>query len=135
MPKYIPLFMVVLVSMVVFAACQPNASSTVENGHQQSDPAPQGQTEADVGVATVAEVPTMTPTLAVQEVDPTATNTPTEIPQLVDESLLEEPEQAAPAEAAAPGPPNHGNQLVATDPTTISLASGDVQLVEMFAFW
>jgi hypothetical protein len=42
-------------------------------------------------------------------------------------------EAAVPAEAAAC--PAHGTELVATDPGTVQLASGKVQLVEFFAFW
>jgi len=32
-------------------------------------------------------------------------------------------------------PTPRGNDLVATDPATVNLASGQLQLVEMFAFW
>ena len=41
----------------------------------------------------------------------------------------EKPEEAAPAQPAP------RTELVATDPATVSLASGKVQLVEFFAFW
>lgn len=34
-----------------------------------------------------------------------------------------------------PQPTARGDALVATDPATVSLASGKVQLVELFAFW
>ena len=40
----------------------------------------------------------------------------------------------APEETAVKPTPR-GNDLVATDPATVSLASGKIQLVEMFAFW
>ena len=32
-------------------------------------------------------------------------------------------------------PTPRGNELVATNPTTVNLASGQLQLVELFAFW
>ena len=38
-----------------------------------------------------------------------------------------------PVEEIKPTP--RGNELVATDPSTIMLASGKLQLVELFAFW
>jgi len=38
-----------------------------------------------------------------------------------------------PIEVIKPTP--RGNELVATDPSTINLASGQLQLVELFAFW
>jgi hypothetical protein len=38
-------------------------------------------------------------------------------------------------EEKSPQPTPRGNDLVATDPSTVSLASGQLQLVEMFAFW
>jgi hypothetical protein len=50
-------------------------------------------------------------------VDPTETAVPTE----------------EPTEAASPPPPR--DEIIATDPTTVALASGEVQLVEFFAFW
>ena len=34
-----------------------------------------------------------------------------------------------------PKPTPRGDELVATDPSTVSLASGEFQLVELFAFW
>jgi len=46
--------------------------------------------------------------------------------------------QAYPApeeEAAAIQVTPRGNDLVATDPSTVNLASGQPQLVELFAFW
>lgn len=50
------------------------------------------------------------------------------------------PESEPTAVAALPDPTElppftpHGDQLVATDPTTVSLASGGLQLVEFFRF-
>ena len=51
------------------------------------------------------------------------------------------PEEKAAAESypapdeTGPKPTPRGNSLVATDPATVNLASGQLQLVEMFAFW
>jgi hypothetical protein len=53
--------------------------------------------------------------------------TPTGIPTLVTT------EASPPAVEAAC--PDHGSELVASDPGTVQLASGKIQLVEFFAFW
>ena len=137
MKNLISLFLVVLVSMLVFVACQPNATPPVESSGSESEATPQGQPKDDAELDMVAEAPTQTPTLANQDVEEeiVATINPTAPPQVAEESSSEEPEQAAPAEDVAQGPPNHGDQLFATDPATVVLASGDVQLVELFAFW
>jgi len=50
--------------------------------------------------------------------------------------------EAAPAESMTPTeepivviPTSRGNELEATDPTTVNIASGEPQLIEFFAFW
>jgi hypothetical protein len=41
----------------------------------------------------------------------------------------------APAEEPMAAPTSRGSQLVATDPSTVNLTSGEPQLIEFFAFW
>ena len=63
----------------------------------------------------------------------------------VDEVTAAEVEDAYPSsdataenvegEEPAPKPTPRGDALEATDPTTVSLASGQYQLIELFAFW
>lgn len=61
--------------------------------------------------------------------------------QELQDSSGPEPEQSKsdaeateePTQVIKPTP--RGNKLVATDPSTVNLASGSLQLVEMFAFW
>lgn len=45
------------------------------------------------------------------------------------------PVSAAASEESGATCPNRGSGLEATDPSTVALASGDVQLLEFFAFW
>jgi len=40
-----------------------------------------------------------------------------------------------PTEAGAVAPPTPRQELTATDPASVQLASGQVQLLEFFAFW
>ena len=57
---------------------------------------------------------------------------PTATEATVESNVAEEPNETLPEEMAVPAP---RTDLYATDPAAVSLASGDVQLVEMFAFW
>ena len=51
-------------------------------------------------------------------------------------TAIEEPTPAPEATPTqGPQPTSRGNKLHATDPATVKLASGKLQLVEMFAFW
>jgi len=76
--------------------------------------------------APVQAVPAENEPPAPAPVEPTAA--PPEVPPT--EAL---PMQAAPTEAA-PAFVSRGPNLEATDPTTVSLESGDLQLVEFFRF-
>ena len=70
--------------------------------------------------------------------NPPATELPTETPPTatVAAPTLESETQAAPTEAATalPVATSRGPDLHATDPTTVSLASGGLQFVEFFRF-
>ena len=56
---------------------------------------------------------------------------PTNTVEIADNSS----ETAAENPPTATIPPTPRAELVGTDPSTVNLASGDVQLVELFAFW
>ena len=65
----------------------------------------------------------------------------TEEPQLpsptntaVSVAVTEAPPTEAPTDVPQPAPTSRGPNLEATDPTTVSLESGELQLVEFFRF-
>ena len=64
---------------------------------------------------------------------------PTEVSEVPTEAIedVEEPTEAALSEEVATEvvKPTPRGELVATDPGTVNLASGNYQLVEIFAFW
>lgn len=72
------------------------------------------------------------------ETAPPETSAPAEDQPAVPESPAQTEAPAAQTEAPAvvdlPPFVPHGDQLVATDPTTVSLASGGLQLIEFFRF-
>ena len=70
--------------------------------------------------------PTSMPATAEQETDDTPV--PTQ-----EQSAAQEPEPQIDEPAEVKPTPKSG--LVATDPTTVNLASGEPKLVEFFAFW
>jgi hypothetical protein len=96
-----------ILSAVLLAACAPGTS-----------PVPPAQPAAVEPSLTPVQDPVDASTLAV---DPTATAVP------------ELPAATAPVEAL-PVATSRGPDLHATDPTTVSLASGGLQLVEFFRF-
>lgn len=51
--------------------------------------------------------------------------------------IVEEPKEEVQAEntPTVAAPPTPRTELVSTDPSTVNLAYGDIQLVELFAFW
>jgi hypothetical protein len=46
-----------------------------------------------------------------------------------------QPTQKATAQATSQSTPTHKNDLQATDPDVVQIASGEIQLVEFFAYW
>jgi hypothetical protein len=105
------------------------------------------------GTETQVEQPTQAPQIIPQVVLPTTTSTalPTVSesgypePQLQDgypSPEFQDPEPASPTsgypspeEGLAATVPALKTEMQATNPSTVSLASGDIQLVEFFAFW
>lgn len=78
-----------------------------------------------LGLAACEQATVVTPTAtlpAAPAASPTSARPLTAVPAV--------PERAT---ATAARPPR--TEIVATDPTTVNLASGQVQLVEFFAFW
>jgi hypothetical protein len=98
-----------LLAIIWLVACAPAASTTPAQTELPVPPAPQATELPALPASTPAEVQ---PLAAQTEVQPT--EAPTEIPQIV---------------ATSRGP-----DLEATDPATVSLASGELQLVEFFRF-
>ncbi len=87
-------------------------------------------------MAACASAPESTPTTS----PPVATETPLAAPATSTSGIVQEaPTEAvlateAPEATALPVATSRGPDLHATDPTTVSLASGDLQLVEFFRF-
>ena len=68
-------------------------------------------------------------------VEPTAGPVQEEAPAAAP-AATEAPAESEPAAVEPMGvPTSRGSQLVATDPNTVNLASGEPQLIEFFAFW
>jgi len=66
-------------------------------------------------------------------VEPTAAPLQEEAPA---PAATEAPVESEPVAVEPMGvPTSRGSQLVATDPNTVNLASGEPQLIEFFAFW
>lgn len=59
-------------------------------------------------------------------------NVPTDTVSVVEEPTEEAITEETPTEVVVPTP---RSEMVGTDPGSVNLASGDVQLVEIFAFW
>jgi len=74
--------------------------------------------------------PLPTPTLAPQPAAPAPTtdDVATVVPATV---VVSEPTE----EIIVALPTSRGNELEATDPATVNIASGEPQLIEFFAFW
>lgn len=109
---------------VLLAAC-----SGVEAALQSVDEPIAGEVKDEQGAAATSE-----PTVYV-ETAPTATEAelvPTETEAVAENTADESSEEAVVEEMIAPTP---RAELFATDPATVSLASGEVQLVELFAYW
>ena len=80
-----------------------------------------------------ADVPALAePQAPAQPTEPVVEEPPTEVAPVV------APTEVPPTEAAAPAPEpvfvSRGPDLEATEPSTVSLAAGDLQLVEFFRF-
>jgi thiol-disulfide isomerase/thioredoxin len=74
--------------------------------------------------------------VAKTQVSQASTEVPAYPPQVVAPEPVEPQELAYPAPVAEASPqPTPRSQLQATDPSTVQLASGEIQLVEFFANW
>lgn len=98
-----------LLAVILLVACAPAGTSTPV------------QPEATVQTAPQDTVPTSPPASLPTEAQP-------ELPP------SEAPATEAPAQASQPVATSRGPELEATDPSTVSLASGELQLVEFFRF-
>ena len=97
--------------LLFLAGCQSAAAPAAPAGADQTTPA---AAEAPLAEATDTSSPVAGPTMMA--------------------TVSAEPSLAEAAEAAQPKPEIKA-ELEATDPGTVKLASGKVQLVEFFAFW
>ncbi len=95
----------------LLAACTPTAPAPPPAPTTAAEPAAPAQDPAPEA----AEPPTAVPAVEEADVPPTESEAPTEEPAVV----------------VTP----RGNDLEATDPSTVNLASGEPQLIEFFAFW
>ena len=106
----------------------------VEKGFSESD---------DLASREVSEAyPDLEPETQTQEVEVIPLHTAYPESELDDDSLVDREnsqEEAIPVTPEEPvqiiKPTPRGDELVATDPSTVILASGKFQLVELFAFW
>ncbi len=102
-----------LVAIFMLAACVPEAAPpSADPERAATEPSALAPTDEVQPTQAEADAPTAAPIAA------------TEAPA----------EAEATAEVMAQ-PTSRGNQLVATDPTTVNLNSGQPQLIEFFAFW
>ena len=100
---------IILLTVILLVGCAPNAATnTPQPGLMGNEPEP-----TPIALSTISQ-PEMAPT-ELPTGEPLPTEAPTEIPQVV---------------ATSRGP-----NLEASDPTTYTRASGELQLVEFFAFW
>lgn len=125
--------LLLIIGVFLLPACQSSPQTTL----------PQATTVAETASMVEAsdEAPTAAPTMAVMASSPESSNTD----DVVDETgplpvvasptpVVEELPTPTPTPTTpAPKPVKEG--LEATDPASVELASGNVQLVEFFAFW
>jgi hypothetical protein len=100
--------------------------------------APDLPTSVPTEVEQIAELPpTETPVEEPAVVDPTSEPTATKIAEVPTEIPPSETPMPTQSSEESPGDttPRGCPELHATDPSTVNLASGEVQLVEFFAFW
>jgi hypothetical protein len=123
-----------ILAMSVLAACNPNTSTepgaTEQPQNQVALPVVGSEDETETQVEEIPE-PTAYPEPVAEAQNATnAETTQTDAyPAPTEEPITEE------NDPVQPKPTSRGNDLVATDPSTVALASGKVQLVEFFAFW
>lgn len=100
-----------LLAAFMLVACTPTVSApapATEGGAMDDHAAP----TTDESVPMQADAPTAAPA---------ATEAPAESQPAADEPVAM--------------PTSRGSQLMATDPSTVNLTSGEPQLIEFFAFW
>ena len=124
-------------AVLLIAACggatpESDADPYAESGNEQ----PVAQQQAAVEEPTVTSAPTDTPVPATPTDEPaTVTRQPAEAPtEEVAEAEPTLPPEPAVTEAP-PAKPTPRQGLAASSPAEVALASGQVQLVEFFAYW
>ena len=122
--RYRVLVILPVLAVLLLAACSPGvetaAPAEVPSEAQETVSSPaQVETEAEMK-------PTDAQAVTATEAPPEADAPPTEVPPTAEAAVVED--ASAPACTSKTG-------LAATDPASVSLASGEVQLIEFFAFW
>lgn len=142
--RWILILALMLTTALIFSACNTSAPQIV-----QETETPQ---QNEVYLPSTGSDPDTEPVAEIEPEEVAYPDSEQEVPssEMVEPSQGEaypEPEQAAVALAAEPYPSSEieptqgpqptprGDELFATNPTSFSLASGQVQLVELFAFW
>jgi hypothetical protein len=133
--RWVAFFILGVIGILALTACKPAPMSTAtvesvdsivleDNAADQAYPGPQDESAAgeDVQLQTEEEE------RGSQEAYPAP-----------EARAPQQPEEIQPSADAYPAPgeeiPRLKTELEATDPSTVSLASGEIQLVEFFAFW
>ncbi len=122
MVRFVKLFAISVAAVLVLSACW-SAGAPETNANP---PAVESKVE-EVQVTEEVEV------LSDDQPESTATSAPTETP--VESEMPEGEPEAAEEMADESPPPVLKTGLEATNPSTVNLASGKIQLVELFAFW
>lgn len=120
----------------------PTSTSTATQEGENLYPGPIDSTE-QIPAETLTPTPTespvspdqTTPTVPSGTAQPTQTSTPGITPTLGESPTFTPTITSTPTRTPVPPPPWIEAQLYATDPETVQLASGKVQLIFFFAFW
>ena len=149
---YLLMIVVVLLSVISLTGCSSSVteSDPIATHDQQTDVSvpvlEKEDSESDeLVLGEVSEdYPDLEPESQFQEVEAMPENTAYPEPESDEGSVIEDENsldeaypvpvpQEEPIQVIKPTP--RGNELVATNPSTVNLSSGKLQLVELFAFW
>ena len=137
--RWILVLAFLLTATLILSACNPSTPKNVqENGDEQKNevylPAAGSESNTETEAETESEEVAYPDSkqdgenTAAQEAEPYPASEEETAEEMPDPTLVIEPTKG-------PQPTSRGNELFATNPSSVSLASGQVQLVELFAFW
>ncbi len=113
----LPIFLIML---VLISACIGTTATLAPPDQPQEQVEPVEDTHVDEVPPTIAEPGDLQPTATLLPTDAPASATPTDVVEVVE---------------SPSGECEYKPSMEATDPSSVQLASGGVQLVEFFAFW